>query len=159
MAPSLDRMPYPSDTHHRAALRGREGVARWRLRGAVWAGRLYAIAFAVYSIVPLLNRDGPDWVTAAVLLVAALGMVVATVHVGRGSRVAASALLGWFVLTKLADWLLAGQPIWHGALWTLIIGGALVNGVWGAVELTRVTREAATVPPAPMRPRAQRAAV
>jgi hypothetical protein len=142
-------MSYESDTHHRAALRGREGVARWRLRGAVWAGRVYTVAFALYSIAPLLHREGPDWGSAAVLLVAALGMAVATIHVGRGSRVAAGALLGWFVLTKLASWLLAGQPLWHGAIWTLIVGGALVNGVWGTIELTRVRREAATVPPAP----------
>ncbi|MGZ8376476.1 MAG: hypothetical protein ACXW0Z_04470 [Gemmatirosa sp.] len=152
-------MTYPSDTHHRAALRGREGVARCRLRGAVWAGRLYTIAFVIYSIAPLLNREGPDWISAAVLLVAALGMAVATIYVGRGSRIAASALLGWFVLTKLASWLLAGQPLWHGAIWTLIIGGALVNGVWGAIELTRVMRETAMVPPAPARARVQRAAI
>ena len=122
-------MTAPSDTHRRAALRGRASVARWRLRGAVWAGWLYTVAFAVLSVVPLLEPGGPEWSSLVVMVLATAGMAYATVRLRDGSRVAACALLGWFVLTKLASWLLGGQPLWQGAVWTLIIGGALVNGV------------------------------
>ncbi|GLC28539.1 hypothetical protein [Roseisolibacter agri] len=142
-------MTAPTDTHRRAALRGRESVARWRLRGAVWAGGLYTITFAVLSVVPLLEPGGPEWGSLVVMVLATLGTAWATLRLRRGSRVAACALLGWFVFTKLASWLITGQPLWHGAIWTLIIGGALVNGVWGAFELARVARESADVPPAP----------
>jgi hypothetical protein len=67
----------------------------------------------------------------------------------RGSRLAAALVLGLFVLAKLADWLLAGVPWYSGLLWTLIILGALANGLWGTFALAAVTRDAANVPPAP----------
>jgi hypothetical protein len=144
-----------TDTHRRAALRGREAVAQSRITGAVWAGRIYTILFVVLSIVPLLRRGGPDWASTVVLLLFAAGLLYATERMRRGSRAAAVVLLVLFVATKLADWLLAHAPLYSGALWTIIILGALVNGVWGTFALARVRREAALVPPAP--PRGERA--
>lgn len=140
-----------TDTHRRAALRGREAEAQWRLTGAVWAGRIYTILFVVLSVVPMLRRGGPDWISAIVLLLFAAGLLYATERMRRGSRAAAIVLLGLFIATKLADWLIGGAPVYAGALWTLIILGALVNGVWGTIALARVRREAALVPPAPSR--------
>ena len=145
-----------TDTHRRAAIRGREAVAQSRITGAVWAGRLYTILFVVLSVAPLLRRGSPDWMSAIILLLFAAGFLYATERMRRGSRVAATALLAFFVLTKLADWLLGGAPIYAGALWTVIILGALVNGVWGTFALAKVRKDAASVPPAP--PREQRSA-
>jgi hypothetical protein len=77
----------------------------------------------------------------------------------RGSRLAACLLLVLFIAAKLSDWLLAGVPWWHGALWTVIIAGALSNGVWGTFALAAVQRAAAQVPPAPPRPGSRTPAV
>ena len=145
-------MTEPTDTHRRAALRGREAVARWRIKSGVWAGRLFALLFAVVSIVPLLRSGAPDWGSAIVLALVAVGVIVAAERMRHGSRLAACVLLALFIVAKLADWLLAGVPWYSGALWTLIILGALVNGVWGTFALAGVTRDAASVPPAPSRP-------
>lgn len=142
-----------TDTHRRAALRGRESVARWRIESGVWAGRLYAIFFAAMTIFPMLRRGGPDWASIAVLLLIAAAVLFSTERMRRGDRAAACALLGVFVLAKLAAWLLNGEPLWHGLVWTLIIVGALANGVWGTFELAAVRRAAADVPPAPPRSR------
>jgi hypothetical protein len=144
-------MPEITDTHRRAALRGRESVARWRIQGGVWAGRLYTVLFAVATILPLVRREGPDWFSATLLAVLAAALLFATERMRRGSRVAACALLGLFVAGRLSAWLLAGQPIWNGLLWTVIIGGALANATWGTFALAAVQRDTALVPPAPPR--------
>ena len=140
-----------TDTHRRAALRGREAVAHWRIKSAVWAGRLYTILFVVLSIVPLLRRGSPDWGSAIILLLFAGGLLYASERLRAGSRAAAIVLLVLFVLTKLVDWLVGGAPLYAGALWTIIILGALGNGVWGTFALAKVRREAELVPPAPAR--------
>lgn len=147
----------PSDTHRRAALRGREAVAWWRIASGVWAARLYAAMFAVLSIFPLLNRDAPDWSGGLTLAVIGIGLLVASELLRRGNRIAALALFGAFVAAKLATWLVAGVPLYHALLWTIVIAGALGNGVWGAFELAAVRREAALIPPAPVRDAPQRA--
>jgi hypothetical protein len=140
-----------SDTRRRAALRGREAEGQWRIKSAVWAGRLYTIVFVVLSIVPLLSRGGPDWISAIILLLFAGALLYSTEKMRKGSIVAAGAVLTMVVLTKLADWLIGGAPLYAGALWMVIIIGALVNGVWGTVILARVRREAAIIPPTPPR--------
>ena len=140
-----------SDTRRRAALRGREAEGQWRIKSGVWAGRLYTVVFVALSIVPLLRRGGPDWVSAVVLLLFAGGLLYSTEKMRKGSVPAAITVLTLAVLTKLADWLVGGAPIYAGALWTVIIIGALVNGVWGTIILARVRREAALIPPAPTR--------
>ena len=150
-------MTAPSDTHRRAAIRGREALAQSRIRGAVWAARLFAILFAVLSIFPLFQSDHPNWLGAAVLILLALTVLGLSELLRRGNRIAASLLLVAFVAAKLSSWLLGGEPLWHGALWTVIIAGALINGVWGSVEMAAVRREAATIPPAPARSSAPRA--
>jgi hypothetical protein len=140
------------DTRRRAELRGREAVAQWRIKSAVWAGRLYTVMFIALSIVPLLNRGGPNWASAIVMVIIAAGLLFATERMRTGSRAAAIVVLCIAILTKLADWRLSGAPLYAGAVWTLILIGALVNGVWGTLILARVRRDAALVPPAPTRP-------
>ena len=151
-------MTVPSDTHRRAAIRGRESVARWRINSGVWAARLFAVFFAVVSVVPLLQRAAPNWVGAVILALIAIWILVASELLRRGSRVAALLLLLAFLSAKLANWLVAGDPIYSGLLGTVVVIGALANGVWGAFELAAVRREAALIPPAPPRD-ARRSAV
>jgi hypothetical protein len=141
-----------TDTHRRAKLRSREAEAQWRIKSGVWAGRLYTVLFVALSIAPLLSRGGPDWISTIVLLVFAAGLLFSTERMRKGSRAAAVAVLAIVALTKLADWLLFGAPWYAGALWTVIIVGALVNGVWGTMILAEVRRDAASIPPAPARP-------
>lgn len=147
-----------TDTHRRASLRGRESVARWRIESGVWAGRLFTVLYAVLSVLPLLRREGPDWVAAIAMAVMTVGLLVATQRMKHGSRVAGCVLLTGFVLAKLGDWLLGGQPLWRGIFWTIVIAGGLVNGVWGTFALAAVRREAASVPPAPARSASSRSA-
>jgi hypothetical protein len=124
-------------------------VAQWRIKSGVWAARLFATFFAVVSALPLLRRSSPDWTGGLVLALIAVWIFVASELLRRGSRIAAILLLLAFVSAKLANWLVAGAPIYSGALWTLIVGGALANGAWGAFELAAARREAALIPPAP----------
>jgi hypothetical protein len=77
------------DTRRRAELRGREAVAQWRIKSAVWAGRLYTVMFIALSIVPLLNRGGPNWASAIVMVIIAAGLLFATERMRTGSRAAA----------------------------------------------------------------------
>ena len=148
-----------TDTHRRAKLRGRESVAKWRIESGVWAGRLFAVLYGVLTIFPLLRRDGPDWASAAVLVVIAAGLLIATERMRHGSRAAACVLLSLFLAAKLGAWALGGEPLWRGALWSVIILGALANGVWGTFALAAVRRDAALVPPAPPRASARPPAV
>ena len=149
-------MTIVTDTQRRAALRGREAVAKGRITSGVWAGRLFAVLFAVLAIAPLLQRGQPNWVGALVLAVIAGAILFATERMRRGGRVAACILLALFVGAKLLSWLAGGAPLWSGALWTVLIFCALANGVWGTFALAAVRRDAEHVPPAPPRPAAER---
>lgn len=140
-----------TDTHRRASLRGRESVARWRIESGVWSGRLFSVLYAVLSILPLLRREGPDWVGAIAMAIVTAGLLLATQRMKHGSRVAGCILLTLFILAKLSAWLIGGQPLWHGLFWTIVIAGGLMNGVWGTFALAAVRRDAVDVPPAPAR--------
>jgi hypothetical protein len=140
-----------TDTHRRAALRGRESVAKWRIESGVWAGRLYAVFYGVVAIVPLLSGERRNWIAAAAIMLLAVAVFFTTEEMRRGSRVAACVLLGMFVSAKLSSWLVQGQPLWSGALWTILFLGALGSGVWGTFALAAVRRDALLVPPAPPR--------
>lgn len=140
-----------TDTHRRASLRGRESVARWRIESGVWSGRLFSVLYVVLSILPLLRREGPDWIGAIAMAAVTAGLLFATQRMKHGSRVAGCVLLTLFILAKLGSWLVGGQPLWHGLFWTIVIAGGLANGVWGTFALAAVHRDAANVPPAPAR--------
>jgi hypothetical protein len=144
-------MTAPSDTHRRAANRGREAVALWRIKSGVWAARLFAVIFAALSIFPLLQKGAPNWVGTFILVLVAIWILVASELLRRGSRVAAVLLLLAYLAAKLTTWLVAGEPVYSGLFWNIVIVGALANGVWGAFELKAVQREAALIPPAPPR--------
>jgi hypothetical protein len=136
-----------TDTHRRAAIRGREAVAQWRIKSGVWAGRVFGLLYAVLALVPLVASGGRLWGIALFLLVIAAGILYAAERARAGSRVAACVLLVLFVLAKLVD----GRPLWAGALWSLIFLGAFANGVWGTFALAATRRDALLVPPAPSR--------
>jgi hypothetical protein len=149
MSPSSQPTPEQvADTRRRARLRGKEAEAQWPIRAGVWAGRLYTVVFFVFALLPLLRRGGPDWIAVILLALVGGGILFATERMRLGSRVAACALFGLFVLTKLLD-IMGGAQWYAGLLWTVIIGAALGNAVWGTFMLAGVRREAALVPPAP----------
>jgi hypothetical protein len=136
-----------TDTHRRAALRGRESVARWRIESGVWAGRLFALLYTVLAIIPMVASGGRSWGPTIFFLLIAAGIFYASERTRAGSRVAACVLFALFVLAKLVD----DRPLWAGALWSLIILGALANGVWGTFALAATRRDALLVPPTPPR--------
>ena len=142
-------MTAPTDTHRRAAIRGREAVAQSRIRAAVWAGRLYAALFAALTLFPFFQRGQPNWAGVAFLCLLAVAVLGLSELLRRGNRAAAGLLLAAFVVAKLGAWLVGGEPLWQGALWTIVIAGALINGLWGTIEMAAARRDSAAIPPAP----------
>lgn len=138
-----------SDTHRRAKIRGRESIAQWRIKSGVWASRIFAVMIGVVTILPLVRQTGPDWITAAFFVAVTLGILFAGYKMSAGNRAAACIVLGLFLLVKLSDWTVGGQPVWNGLLWTVIIFSALCNGVWGTFRLAQVKKDALLIPPAP----------
>jgi hypothetical protein len=138
-----------SDTRKRAELRGREAVAQWRIRAAVWAGRVFAVIVAVTAILPLLQGGVATWPAVVVLLLLAASIAFAAERMKKGSQIAAVLLLCLFIAAKLGAWWLGGERWYAGALWAVIIIGALINGIWGTFALARIRREALLVPPTP----------
>ena len=147
-----------SDTHRRAELRGRESVARWRLKTGTWAGRVLAVVFAASGVMALLRRGGPAWADVVLGLGLAVVALVLAQRVQHGSRGAAIALLVGYLAVK-ALMALAGEPWYQGLLVTAVLVFGLSQGIWGATSLAAVQRDAATVPPAPPRPEGTTAAV
>ena len=142
-----------TDTHCRAALRGRESVARWRIESGVWSGRLYGAFYGVLAILPLLSgaKGAQSWGPALYFVVLAASILVATEQMKRGSRLAALVLFALFAAAKVSAWRMQGQSLWSGLVWTVLIAGGLANGLWGTFALASVERDALTVPPAPPR--------
>jgi hypothetical protein len=130
-----------SDTHRRAKLRGRGAVAHWKISGAVWAGRLFAVMIAVGAVSALLSGRSTAWIGALVLLVMAVSVLLATWRLGRGSRAAAVSLLCLYLFAKLSSWKLGGESLSAGALWSVLLIGAFGNGIWGTFELAAIARE------------------
>jgi hypothetical protein len=148
-----------TDTHRRAALRGRESVARWRIESGVWSGRLYGVFFGVLAILPLLSGGSEQqrWGDALYFIVLSASILVATEQMKRGSRLAACVLFTLFAAAKISAWLMQGQPLSSGLVWTVLIAGGLANGIWGTFALASVNHDALSVPPAPPRDTGARA--
>lgn len=159
------RMTEVTDTHRRAALRGREAVARGRIKSGVRAGRVLSLVLGVLSIVPLGLGGKAGWSAAGTLAAFAAGIFLATERMRHGSRVAACVLLAPTGMMALASWnvFLGGQPSpsrgWTAlelrALWT-VLTVLFANGVRGTFALASVQRDTAQVPPAPARPTGER---
>jgi hypothetical protein len=130
-----------SDTNRRARLRGRGAIAQWRIFGAVWAGRMFAVVVAIGALSSLLSKNPDAWIGGAVILILAGVVLVATWRVSRGSRPAVVALFLLYLLAKLSSWKLGGELLWAGALWSVLLIGAFGNGIWGTFELAAIARE------------------
>src|SRR5688500_14218678 len=94
-----------SDTRRRAELRGREAVARWRMRGGLWAARLFATFNALSAILALVGPGGPHWRVAIALIFWATGLIIAAQRIENGSRTDAIVLFAIFLVGDLARWL------------------------------------------------------
>ena len=131
-------------TRRRAALRGAEAVARWRLRTGAWSGRLYAVVAAVPALTALLWH-GPATVPTIIgsVIFASIALAL-SFGVARGSRPAAAVLLALFLLDKLLAVAAYGaRGIYQGLLLALVLAFGLTQGVWGAWSLRAVERERA----------------
>lgn len=117
----------------------------------MWGARLFAALFAVVSVFPIFYAGVAQWTSAAKLFGIALAVLAAAEWLRRGSRTAAVVLFSAVIGAKLLSWRVAREPLSYGAVWTIILIAALANGVWGAFALAAVRREAATLPPAPVR--------
>ena len=128
-------------TRRRAALRGAEAVARWRLRTGAWTGRVYAVVAAVPALAALLWHGPATVPTIIAAVIFALIALALSFGVARGSRIAAAVLLGLFVLDKLVAMAAYGaRGLYQGLVLALILAFGLVQGVWGAWSLQAVER-------------------
>jgi len=140
-------------THRRAALRGREAVARGRINSAVRAGRVLSVVSGVVSVLPLALGVVRGWSVPGIGIAIAAGIFLATERMQRGSRVAACVLLAVTGFMAYSTWHVA--TLVTGALLT-VLTVVFANGAWGTFALARVQRNAAHEPPAPARPTGER---
>ncbi|HEV7705630.1 MAG TPA: hypothetical protein VGO46_15135 [Gemmatimonadaceae bacterium] len=142
-----------TDTHRRAALRGRESVARWRIESGVWSGRLYGVFYGVLALLPLVSGGIAErrWVEATMLVLLAASILVATEQMKRGSRLVACLLFALFAAAQFSEWRTQGRSSLSGVFWAVLIAGGLANGIWGTFALAKVQHDALGVPPAPSR--------
>jgi hypothetical protein len=144
--------PDVAATRRRAALRGEEAVADWRIRTGTWAARVFAVVSAAPALAALFWQ-GPASVGAMVYsMIVAVAVTVASFRIARGSRWAAVAVLAYFALDKLMAVATYGwRGLYQGALIAAIIAFGLVQGVRGTYRKRSIAtvraREAAGVVP------------
>jgi hypothetical protein len=137
-----------SATRLRAALRGRESVARYWLQTGSWGARVYAALLAVPALAAVLwPSPARGFVIAWSLGVAALVLWL-SFRVAQGGRAAAVVVLGLFVLDRaLVIWQNGLGGIFMGLILNGILAYCLIHGVRGAYALAAVERERPSVPP------------
>ena len=146
--------PDVAATRRRAALRGEEAVAAWRIRTGTWAARLYAVVQAVPALGAVLWRGPASGIILVYSTATALIILAVSFRIGRGSRLAAVALLAFFILEKLLAVTRFGwRGLFSGILFAAAIGFGLIQGVWGtsrrrAIAAERMRDEANVVPAA-----------
>jgi hypothetical protein len=131
-------------------LRGREAVARWRLRAGLWAAWLSATACAINAVLAVIGPGGPQWRVAISFAGWAAGLIIAAPRIESGSRGDAVALFAVFLVGDLVRWLTGHGSFWSGVLSVLVLL-ALGNAVWGTFALARIEHEKAEIPPVPSR--------
>lgn len=144
--------PNVAATRRRAALRGEEAVANWRIKTGTWAARVYAVVCAVPALSALLWHGSADAFMIAYSSIAAALVLFASFRIARGSRAAAIAVLTYFVLDKAMAMVLYGwRGLYQGLLIAVIIAFGLAQGVWGTTRRRAIAAERATeitpVPP------------
>jgi len=140
-----------SDTRRRAELRGRESVARWRIKTGLWAGRVLAAMTVLPILLSFTRTGGPSTTTVVSQLIYGAIVLFAAERAGRGGRWAAAFLLGLFLLNLALISAIGAQSLTDGIVLKLAITFCLAQGVWGTFALARVQRDALLVPPAPPR--------
>jgi hypothetical protein len=73
-------------TRRRGEIKGREAVAWWRIRSAVWGARLFAALFAVVSAFPIVYSGFPDRGSASKLFALALLVLGLAEWMRRGAK-------------------------------------------------------------------------
>src|SRR3954464_5499075 len=129
-------------TRRRAALRGDEAVARWRIRAGAWSARVWAVVAAAPALAAVLWPSGHTVVTIVLALAVAALFLGLSFPIARGSFRASLAILALFALDKglaVASYGVAG--ITTGLLVSVVIVFGLVQGFWGASSLRRIQRE------------------
>ncbi len=116
---------------------------RWRLRGGAWVVRLVAVFYGLSAAVTLFATGSVFARTAALSFACAALLWLAASHLERGSRVAACALLAFFLLGEAYVRLVEGRLSTPGMLFDFCVLAALGNAAWGAFALDRARRAAA----------------
>ncbi len=131
-------------TRRRAALRGEEAVANWRIKTGVWAARIYAVVRAAPALLALPWHGAPVIAMAVYMILSAIVVFWASFRIAIGSRRAAIAVLAFFVLDKvLAIFAYGWRGVYQGLLIAAIIAFGLVQGVWGTSRRRAIAAERA----------------
>lgn len=140
-------------TRRRAALRGEEAVANWRIKTGAWAARLFAVMCAVPALSAILWSGPATGIIIAYSIVTAGLVLWAAFRIAKGGRAAAIAILALFALDKAFAVVSYGwRGLYQGLLIAAIIAFGLVQGVWGTSRrraiLAEQARQTATIAPA-----------
>jgi hypothetical protein len=138
-------------TRRRAALRGEEAVANWRIKTGAWTTRLYAVVSAAPALAAILWSGPATGFVIAYSIVTAGLLLWASFRIARGGRAAAIAVLAFFAIDRLVAVASYGpRGLLQGLLIAGIIGFGLIQGVWGTSRrrsiIAEQSREAATIP-------------
>jgi|SRR5437763_14570522 len=129
-------------TRRRAALRGEEAVARWRIKAGAWSARVWAVVAAAPALAAILWPSGQTVPVIIVSLAFAALFLGLSFPISRGSFRASLAMLALFAVDKglaVASHGIVG--VTNGLLVSVVIVFGLVQGFWGASSLRRIQRE------------------
>jgi hypothetical protein len=133
----------------RAALRGEEAVANWRIKTGTWAARLYAVMCAIPALAAILWSGQATGIVIAYSIITAGLVLWASFRISKGGRTAAIAILAFFALDKAFSVALYGwRGLYQGLLIAAIIAFGLVQGVWGTSRRRAILAEQARQAPA-----------
>jgi len=131
-------------TRRRAALRGEEAIANWRIKTGTWTARVYAVVIAAPALSALFWQGGATVPIMVYSIITAAIVLFASFRVSSGSRRAAIAVLVFFAFDRVVAITAYGwRGLFQGLLIGAIIAFGLIQGVWGTSRRRALTAERA----------------
>ena len=147
--PTETEIAYPTD----AALRNARSSAVWQITLGITTGVCVVLWRLLVAGLTLLGESVAERPMSALFAIDAVILGVLTFFTARGSRSAAIALLGWWLLGVIGTWVRLGTVLPPALLMTVLVGAGLLCGVNGTVAKYALDRDPRLQPvPPPLRP-------
>ena len=131
-------------TRRRAALRGEEALANWRIKTGTWTARVYSVVLAAPALTALFWQGTASVPIMVYSIITAAIVLIASFRISSGSRPAAIAVLAFFVLDRVVAIATYGwRGLFQGLLIGAIIAFGLAQGVWGTSRRRALAAERA----------------